>query len=285
MTTSGVYAFNLTRNQIIRNALLKVGGIDPGEQPTNEQYTYCGDYLNMIIESLRGKNSFVWEMQFVSFSLTASSLVLGSDGNTYECIRNHTSSSATEPVTGSEYLSFWQASGTSTATPWADHTAYTSICNIPIDPDIIALSDLRMRQSNYSTIYMNILSREDYQRLSYTQTPGMPIQYYFYQSRTDDQSIFLYPYPQSTAFLIEGYVYKYPEVFETGNDTPSFRREWLMALVDLLAYQIAPIQGIFGQQLSDLRVQSEISLDRAQSADHEDGPVRIQPNMGQRRAM
>lgn len=284
MTTSGVYDFDLSRNQIIRNAFLKIGGIDPGEQPTPEQYSYASDYLNMIVENLRGDNCFIWEMEFKSFYLTPSSVVLGTDGNNYECIRNHVAEAANRPVSGAEYLTFWKLTSSGTPSAWVIGTTYTSICNIPMTTDIIGLSDLRMRQSNNSTIYMNILSRQDYQRLSQTITPGQPLQYYYYKSQTTP-SIFLYPYPNSTNYLIEGYQYKYPQYFANGNDTPSFLREWLLALTNCLAFEIGPIQGIFGQQLSDLKVQADISLQRAKAADHEYGPTRIQPNLGPRRSM
>jgi hypothetical protein len=53
------------------------------------------------------------------------SIVLGTDGNAYSCIRGHTSDSTTQPITGANWRIFWSLGG-SGAVAWTTGTAYTS---------------------------------------------------------------------------------------------------------------------------------------------------------------
>lgn len=280
MSTSGDYNFNMTRDQIIRQALLRVGGISDTESPSSEQYQTCSDMLNMLMLGLRGSQGLIWEMEYFTIPLSPSSVVSVA-GTTYECQRNHTSSTENEPGVGAEWQTFWFTPPNSTATPvsWVVDTDYTSICNVFLPDNIVGLSDLKYRQSNNTTIYMQTLSRQDYQRLAQTNTPSEPTQYFYYKKQSQS-SIFFYPYPQSTQYTIEGYYWLYNQDMNTGGQTPNFLREWLLALVAKLAYEIAPMYGIFGGQLSDMRIMAEEAIQDAKDIDHEIGSTQIQPQLG-----
>jgi hypothetical protein len=53
--------------------------------------------------------------------------VLGTDGNSYLCRRNHTSDATTKPITGASYLTYWEQIDSIAATDaWAGATAYYS---------------------------------------------------------------------------------------------------------------------------------------------------------------
>jgi len=54
--------------------------------------------------------------------------VTGTDTNIYTCIRNHTSSSSTKPITGSNWAFYWKQAGL-VGGAWADATSYSA--NIP----------------------------------------------------------------------------------------------------------------------------------------------------------
>lgn len=55
------------------------------------------------------------------------SVIIGSDLNEYKCILTHTSSAATRPVTGSDFATFWEATGnTGAAETWVTSTIYSS---------------------------------------------------------------------------------------------------------------------------------------------------------------
>ncbi len=57
----------------------------------------------------------------------ASGLVLGTDSNSYICKADHTSASATRPITGASYTTYWEQTSLLTATDsWVTATAYYS---------------------------------------------------------------------------------------------------------------------------------------------------------------
>jgi len=58
MSTSGTYAFTVTRDQIIRQAMLEIGRLDPDEVPTANETNDCAFKLNMIVKQWQGKGDF-----------------------------------------------------------------------------------------------------------------------------------------------------------------------------------------------------------------------------------
>lgn len=56
-------------------------------------------------------------------SVNVQSEVIGTDALNYRCIRSHTADSTNKPITGANYLLYWEQAGSSGAA-WADGTAY-----------------------------------------------------------------------------------------------------------------------------------------------------------------
>jgi len=60
-------------------------------------------------------------------TLNAGDTVIGSDLNEYRCKVSHTSGSATRPITGANYSSYWELTGsTGSAETWVTATAYSA---------------------------------------------------------------------------------------------------------------------------------------------------------------
>lgn len=58
MTTSGVYSFSVTRDQIVRLAMLNIGQLQDIEVPTAQELTDCSMFLNMMVKQWMGKADF-----------------------------------------------------------------------------------------------------------------------------------------------------------------------------------------------------------------------------------
>lgn len=58
MTTSGSYSFSVSRDDIIRQAMINVGKLDPYETPTSQQTTDFSITLNMLVKQWQGKADF-----------------------------------------------------------------------------------------------------------------------------------------------------------------------------------------------------------------------------------
>jgi hypothetical protein len=58
MATSGTYSFGVTKYDIIRQAMLNIGKLDPVEAPTAEEMDDCSRLLNMMCKQWMGKTDF-----------------------------------------------------------------------------------------------------------------------------------------------------------------------------------------------------------------------------------
>lgn len=58
MSTTGTYTFTVTRNTVIRNAMLNIGKIGDTEVPTINEITDCSVFLNMLIKQRQGRQDF-----------------------------------------------------------------------------------------------------------------------------------------------------------------------------------------------------------------------------------
>jgi hypothetical protein len=57
-STSGVYTFSVTRDQIIRQMMLDIGALQEGEIPTAQETTDCAFKLNMMVKQWMGNTDF-----------------------------------------------------------------------------------------------------------------------------------------------------------------------------------------------------------------------------------
>lgn len=279
MTTSGSYSHELNTIEIIELATRIVGGIADGQTLTNEQIDTGKKFLNVIAKALKSDNIILWEERLITVPIQASSVVLGSDGFDYKCIRNHDSSASNEPGVGNEYASFWEKLTTSVAAPWVVDTSYVSSNNYFLNQYVTDVTKGRLKQiSSTSNQPLRKISQEDYFNLSNPNTLGTPDQYYFRRDFTPE--IFVYPFPESTdQYVLEFWVQQYPQDFINNVDTPDFLQDWNLALVDILAYRLAPVYGIFGGQYDRLKARAEDSEMRARRLDHETGDVSFSPNL------
>lgn len=72
MTTSGSYDWDMTRDQIITDALSKVGAIDENDTPSTAQITKAARALNGVVKNLSGPTGMpLWAIRQVSFPMTA----------------------------------------------------------------------------------------------------------------------------------------------------------------------------------------------------------------------
>lgn len=58
MATSGTYSFGVTKYDIVRQAMLNIGKLDPAEQPTASEMQDCTLVLNMLCKQWMGKTDF-----------------------------------------------------------------------------------------------------------------------------------------------------------------------------------------------------------------------------------
>jgi len=272
------FDLNFTLNEIIELAFEKVGGKSDGQNLTNEQFSRGKKILNMMVKNWRADNVFLWDMDWITVPFKPSSVVLGTDGSDYECIRNHVSTEDNEPVTGLNYISFWKKLATNGAGIWIENQNYSSIANISLNSNILDIEEARLKFIGTETTKpMTKLRREEWFSLNNVLEPGQPIQFYFRKRFVPE--LFLHPFPDSiTDYVLEFFVYKYPDDFDLSSNNSDFVQEWLEPLVDGLAERLATSEGIFGSQLRDLQAIAARSKEIARKADNETGDLIIVPD-------
>lgn len=279
MTTSGNYSFELTRNQIIQLAYSEIGAYPINHTLTSEQYQKASLLLNAMVQNWRGDNVFIWNLDWITIPIVASSTVLGTDSTDYRCFRNHTSAAENRPVTGSKWASFWTALTTSAASAWTTATAYTSIGNYFLDTNVVGIDLARTVETAGTTDQaMTPMSREEFFGLGNLNTFGKPSQYYFRRLPTPE--IFFYPQPESTtAYVVELSVYRYPQTMDATTDTSTLLNEWMLPMVKGLARQLASSHGVSDSVYARLSSEFKEAYENAKMLDHENGDLRVMPNL------
>lgn len=80
MTTSGSYDFSVSRDDLILDAMMELGLLEPGESPTAQETTDCARRLNMMVKSWAVRGYHLWAVQDAVLFMVASqqSYALGS---------------------------------------------------------------------------------------------------------------------------------------------------------------------------------------------------------------
>lgn len=114
---------------------------------------------------------------------STASVVLGSDGLNYTCIRSHTAAAANAPITGADYATYWTQTGTG-GVAWAAATEYESILttyladvDAPQDSTHIGFLDTYVLANFPGTGdfgYSNVADFKTWDALDFAVTEGIP---------------------------------------------------------------------------------------------------------------
>src|SRR5574337_1231361 len=168
MSTSGSADWNQTALQIVARVLRIVGAESTSADKISEGLTA----LNALVKSWQTDGIRLWTVEWVTKTFSASSTVTGTDGNTYTCIRSHTSSSSNRPVTGADWSTYWYLTG-SGGSAWATATAYSSIGDFTVDADTIGIERAFIRRDGYDTT-VKIITKDEYAAIPAKYQTGKP---------------------------------------------------------------------------------------------------------------
>ena len=280
MTTSGTYSASFQRNTIIENALRNLGVTEQGDIPSADQYSEASEVLNMMIKNWRGIGVIIPLLDWIVVPLHTSSVVLGSDGMDYECIRNHTSSADTQPITGASWAGYWFQLGTSTGGAWVTGTAYQSICNYDLDASITDISSGFIRVSSVQGQKpfdrpLRKITQQEYFDLGNKTVATVPSMIYFQRHGNQVKpQLFMYGYPNSsTDFTLNLSVERYPQDITAVNNNTDFPQEWEEAITLNLSKRLALQYGTEGQIIQNINNQAAESLSLARGMSENSGDV------------
>ena len=239
-STSGSTDFSISRDDIIKYALLTIQAIGQGDTPSSTQVTDASVMLNLIVKAWQADGMPLWALKQTSFVLTASSsftIGVGKTINTPRPLRIYsafTRDSSTSPdtdlpmtiISKDEYnrLSAKETTGTPIQLyydPQGGATAYGTIYLWPV-PDSTAVSN--------RTCY-----------ITYTR-----------------------PF----------------EDFDASTDIPDFPQEWYLPLTWMLAAYLGPQYGVPLAERKQLMLEAENLHQQALLAGAEEGSLFLQPTKG-----
>lgn len=227
-------AWDQTRNDIIKRALRICGVVAQGETPSVEQFVEGNDALNGLLKHLSTEGILLYKVDTIIKSLNASSVILGTDSLDYTCIKNHTSASTNQPITGTNYLNYWRQTGAG-GVVWGTGNAYTNIGQLTLSSDVIDILDIHIRDTNnvdYKVImipyseYLDISEKED--------TSTRPNVVWIH--KLEAPILHFYPKPVAiTDYKVVVHCQKLIDDLTTADANP----DMLIRLYDMLVYRLA----------------------------------------------
>ena len=279
MSTSGTYSFVITRDDIIRQALLNIKRLDEDEAPTAAAARDCAFMLNMMVKQWQGKSDFApglktWtrktgylllsntnqyllgpDAQGWTNSFTRCMLTAGAAAGALSLTVDSTSGAVGSLLAielDSGQMQFVNngviASATSitfstpllgTASSGNYAYVYASAAQKPI-----ALETVWLRDAYYSDTPIRVMNVQDYSNLPNKSDPlniGDPAAIYWEEGIADGN---LYLDVGVAQDISKYLMFKYLEpgqIFNTATDNPYFPEEWFLALCWGLTEQIAPM--------------------------------------------
>lgn len=278
MATSGSSDWTQNRDAIIQQVLEITNKIGVGETPATALVTMVSTHLNSFIKHLhfQHKQKLVWKEEDTVKIFTAASEVTGSDGNIYTCIKSHTSAASNEPVTGTDWTSYWTLKG-STGGTWVTSTSYTSVGDFTDSTDLIGIHSAYLRDENTDTP-VEVIGRKEYNELSNKNSFGTPTKLFF-DNRLSPK-IWLYPQLDDITKILHYTKIMRVEDFDATANTPDFPVHWIRAMVWNVARDIALVGGIEDSLFKKIDNNADRYLFEIINSSHENsGDMFISPNL------
>lgn len=304
MATSGSYDFSLTGTEIITEALELLGVVGVGNPMSSEDQATCLRTLEMMIKAWQAEGIAMWTTREASlfFSYRGASYSIGPTGDHCSTAGYKTEVATAaasgvstitvdsdDDITDGDYIGIELDDGTVqwttvNGTPSSDVVTltasltdtvainnhvynYTSKIQRPLE-----IIEVRRISSSETDVPLEIISRDEYMRLSDKDSYGAVNQVYYDPLLTNGK-MYVWPTPNDVKEYLK-FSCRIPiEDFDSASNDPDFPKEWLMALSWNLAVYVAPK---FGKSIDGLFLTNAGTLKQAvKDFDHEDTSIYI----------
>ncbi len=266
MATSGSFDWTMTRDQLIEDALQDIGALGQGQTASAAQVSEASTVLNRIVKNWQAEGIRLWTIDWKTKTFTASSVVTNG-GDTYTCIRSHTSSASNEPGVGADWTTYWKKTGTG-GSAWATSTSYSAIGDFTVDSDTIGIDRAFIRYNNVD-YPVEIIGRDEYASIPDKSATGRPTKLWFEMKLDGSSVVYLYPQPDKTDYVLHYFRVRKLEDFDNSGDTPDFPERWIAPLQAELAYRLSFKYGLPLAERQLLRADAEMLKKRAKATDDE----------------
>ena len=312
MATSGSYNFNMTRNEIIKDALITLGivGIEQTVQAPDQ--VFAERALNRMIKEWQTSGARLWNRregilfpaaEQIKYTVGATDHItttgdavyttLDADEATSQTTLSVTSTSgfANSDNIGIELddgtrqwttISSFVADDTVTIATGLTSAAasgnsvyvYTNKINRPLEiSEARRVSDITGSTPTETSI--TPLRHEQYFQISSKNTEGK-VNSFYYDKTLSNGTLYIWPEPDNVDDVIKFTYTDTMEDFDASTDNPDYPQEWLSAIVTNLAYRLAYPYGRY-QELPALKAMAEETYYHAMKWDSDDASFFISP--------
>ena len=307
MATSGSTDFNLTRNEIIKDALIILGAVGSEESVDSSDTALAARVLNSMVKAWQGRGVHLWTHQEASLFVikgTESYSLPGSDaantsvsttlsaaeasGQTVLSVTSSTGMTAADIVlielTDGTYEDTTIVSVdsalqititdalTSAAASGNNVYSYTTAMGRPLE-----ISSIRLHSDSGYDRILNSISRSEYFGLPDKTSQGQPVSYY-YDPQLSTGTLRLWPAPDAIDYSLKLTYSRSIEDFDTSSNTPDFPPEWLEALTYNLAVRLAPMFGKDQKAIQMIAPMALQMLEEIKMWDNENGSLSVTPD-------
>ena len=309
MATSGSFNYNLTRNEIIKDALMLIGVVGAEETVAAADNALADRLLNSMVKAWQGQGIHLWTKEeavlflantIATYDLSATSstdvtkaeviTTLSADEAAAQTVLSVTSSTGMtaadivlvelndktyEDTTIVSVDSSTQITITSALTSAAGsgNKVYTFTTRLNERP--LSITSMRFRSDAGIDRAMNKLSRSEYFDLPDKASTGQPLSYY-YDPQLTTGTIYVWPAPDRLDFHLRFTYDRNIEDFDAATDNPDFPQEWLETLTYQLALRLAPVFGR-DQKLASIGAIASQMLKNMLDYDNENASLFITP--------
>lgn len=303
MTTSGSFNYNLTRDEIITQALRTIGILADGENATGDQIADGNIKLNVMIKSWRNKGISLplYQELVVFLEDSEDSYLIGATGDKATTLNDYVktelaavaaigaSSITVDSITGiasgdvigivqDDDTIHWTTvngapSGTTitltavttvAAAVDAHVYTYTSIAQRPL-----TVKGARLKVNDGNEVPLRVATRQEY--FSYVnKTATGTINTVYYDPQIDNGRLYVYPTSNTTNDVVLLTVQRQIADFDATSDNADFPVEWLEAIIYNLAARMLSKYGIDQITAAQIKQDAITYLQDAEDFDMED---------------
>ncbi len=315
MSTSGSSNFTVTRDDIIKYALMLTGNLAEGQTPSTDAVTDASMYLNMIVKARQADGMPLWDTKqcYCLPTTGTSTMTIGGTDNVVDSFVVTTTSAAA--TSGASTITVTSATGftngyaigialstgsmqwttingapsgttitlattlTSNVASGAQVYCYNQANRTVRPVRVIAAYNLEYSTTTAPTRYpINIITRDQYFRLGGPYNASVPNQIYYDTGVYGTGTVYLYPQFQSGVYVTQLTYQKPYDDFDTSTDNPDFPQEWYLPLTYELAAVLGARYGVPIQERKMLMAEASMYRELALSNGGEEGSLLLAPD-------
>ncbi len=307
MTTSGVYTYEPTLNDVLSQSYYALQIGQDGETLTGEFFNKARPLLNQMLKAWEGQGIHLWTMkEGTLFLRVGQSEYPFGDSTTHLANAYYTTETTAAAIVGATTISVDDTEGFANGNPigfidedgdlqWRliasfvadtsvtitvalttaledEATVYTYTLNSFIP--VVRILDVRRKQLTDYEIPINFASREEYMSLPNKNQPGTPIQAY-YSRQIPYGTMYVWNAPYSAVPVIRFTYERKLQIMTEADETFDVPENWYDAIVYNLSLRLIPVFGCSPGRKADIQILAKDSLDMALGFDTDLYPITV----------